>query len=127
MDRVRLVAHASRAGANRAAWARLGGGAVRGWLLGVVTGSSAGLLAGLLVLGEPWDAALTVAAAGAVVGTVAGILLGVGLELARATRDRPSRHRGDAADGYDLMADDRVADWARSLLAEADGGDPGRA
>jgi hypothetical protein len=128
MHRVRLVARGSRAGADRAGWARFGGAAVRGWLLGVVAGSVAGLLAGLLVLTEPWNAALTVAAAGAIAGAAAGMALGVGVELFGAGRGRPPPPTGQAADGYDLVADEPVADWARRLLAEADGdGDPGRA
>jgi hypothetical protein len=128
MDRVRLVARGSRAAADRAGWARFGGAAVRGWLLGVVTGSAAGLLIGLLVLSEPWDAALTVAAAGAIAGAAAGMVLGVGMELFGAGRDRAPPRTGQAADGYDLVADEPVADWARRLLADVDGdGDPGRA
>jgi hypothetical protein len=112
MDRVRIVAHGSVGGPGRSGWARFGGAVVRGWLLGVVTGFAAGLLAGLLVLTEPLGAALTVAAAGAIVGAVAGVVLGLGLELAAA---------GRVAERYDLVADEPVADWARSLLADEGG------
>jgi hypothetical protein len=129
MDRVRLEPHRSRGGPDRSGWARVGGAVVRGWLLGVVTGSSAGLLAGLLVLDEPLAAALTVAAAGAIAGAAAGVVLGLGVGLAGAGRARARRPAGRAADGYDLVADAPVADWARRQLAdeEASDGDPGRA
>ena len=129
MDRVRIVGHGWGVGPHRAGRARFGGAAVRGWLLGIVTGFSAGLLAGLLVLTEPLDAALTVAAAGAIAGAVAGVVLGLGVELVGAGRDRGPPRAGRAAERYDLVADEPVADWARSLLADqpGGGGNPGRA
>lgn len=127
MDRVRIVAHGSGAGHGRAGWARFGGAVVRGWLLGVVTGFTAGLLAGLLVLTEPLDAALTVAAAGAIAGAAAGVVLGLGVELLGAGRGR-GPPTGRPAERYDPVADEPVADWARSLLTDERGADgtPGR-
>jgi hypothetical protein len=128
MDRVRIVAHGPGAGHGRAGWARFGGAVVRGWLLGVVTGFTAGLLAGLLVLTEPLDAALTVAAAGSIAGAAAGVVLGLGVELLGAGRGRGPPATGRPAERYDLVADEPVADWARSLLADERGADgtPGR-
>jgi hypothetical protein len=129
MDRVRIVASGPGAGPGRSGWARFGGAVVRGWLLGVVTGFAAGLLAGFFVLTEPLAAALTVAAAAAIAGAVAGVVLGLGLELVGAGRGRGPPRAGRVAERYDLVADEPVADWARSLLADEGGGDghPGRA
>jgi hypothetical protein len=114
--RVTIVARAVRRFDRPRDRSGYGWAAVSGALLGAVAGALLGLLVALLVLAEPLGAALTVAAWAPLAGAVAGVAVGVGTEALHA----PPGEAWKAmvrADRYDLVADDEVADRARSLLA----------
>jgi hypothetical protein len=92
-----------------------GWAALHGLLLGAPTAAIVGVLAAVTVLDEPLAAGLTFAAWAALVGALAGVAIGAGVEALRVPRRR-GRHSMLHADSYDLVADSEVADRARHLL-----------
>ena len=100
-----------------------GWAALHGLLLGAPTAAILGVLAAVTVLEEPLAAGLTFAAWAALVGALAGVAIGAGVEALRVPRG--GRVSVLHADRYDLVADGEVADRARQLLERLGDGDQG--
>lgn len=99
-----------------------GGAALRGAGSGAFTGVLIGWLFGLFNWVAPIVASLTLAAYGLVIGAVLGAIFGlVAHALQRGRRDFASV-RAMAPSRYQVVADADVADRARALLAQMDGG-----
>ena len=90
--------------------------ALRGLLAGVCFGVFVGLLFGVLSLTDPLVSAVTLAAWGALVGGIAGVLVStLGRWLEEGRRDFMSHTRVEAA-RYTLLCDGDHADEARRIL-----------
>lgn len=121
VEHVSIVAHGVRLVEEVTGRVGYGRAALNGIYVGVAVGALFGFVAGIFSWVDPLVSAVLLALYGAVFGAILGALLGLaGHAATRGRRDFAS-YTQVSAEGFEVRADEDVAEQARRLLEEQDG------